>query len=46
MHDVLGLSNVWLESETIGNARRDADLFLERALSTADPALRALARRD
>jgi DNA-binding winged helix-turn-helix (wHTH) protein len=39
----LGLSNVWLQSGNILNARLDADLFLESALSTADPHLQALA---
>src|SRR5258707_4299758 len=39
----LGLSNVWLLSGNILNARLDADLFLESALSTADPHLQALA---
>jgi hypothetical protein len=39
----LGLSNVWLLSGNILNARREADLFLESALSTADPHLQALA---
>ena len=39
----LGLSNVWLLSGNILNARLEADLFLESALSTADPHLQALA---
>jgi DNA-binding winged helix-turn-helix (wHTH) protein len=39
----LGLSNVWLLSGNISNACREADLFLESALSTADPHLQALA---
>src|SRR5258706_6371846 len=39
----LGLSNVWLLSGNILNARLDADGFLESALSTADPHLQALA---
>src|SRR5258708_10215283 len=39
----LGLSIVWLLSGNILNARLDADLFLESALSTADPHLQALA---
>jgi DNA-binding winged helix-turn-helix (wHTH) protein len=39
----LGLSSVWLLSGNILNARLEADLFLESALSTADPHLQALA---
>jgi hypothetical protein len=39
----LGLSNVWLLSGNILNARLEADLFLESALSTADPHMQALA---
>jgi hypothetical protein len=39
----LGLSNVWLLSGNVLNARLEADLFLESALSTADPHLQALA---
>jgi tetratricopeptide (TPR) repeat protein len=39
----LGLSNVWLKSGNLVNARREADAFLESALSTADPYLHALA---
>jgi len=39
----LGLSNVWLLSGNALNARLEADLFLESALSTADPHLQALA---
>ena len=39
----LGLANVWLQSGNIGNARLEADGFLESALSTADPHLQALA---
>jgi len=39
----LGLSNVWLQSGNISNARLEADGFLESALSTADPHLQALA---
>jgi hypothetical protein len=39
----LGLSNVWLQSGNIVNARLEADGFLESALSTADPHLQALA---
>jgi tetratricopeptide (TPR) repeat protein len=39
----LELSNVWLLSGNILNARAEADGFLESALSTADPHLQALA---
>jgi tetratricopeptide (TPR) repeat protein len=39
----LGLSNVWLESGNIANARLEADAFLQSALSTADPHVQALA---
>jgi tetratricopeptide (TPR) repeat protein len=39
----LGLTNVWLASGRRGDARRDADGFLEAALSTDDPNLHALA---
>jgi tetratricopeptide (TPR) repeat protein len=39
----LELSNVWLQSGDILNARLEADGFLESALSTADPHLQALA---
>jgi tetratricopeptide (TPR) repeat protein len=39
----LGLSNVWLKSGNLVNARREAGAFLESALSTADPYLHALA---
>jgi DNA-binding winged helix-turn-helix (wHTH) protein len=39
----LGLSNVWLLSGNVLNAHLEADLFLESALSTADPHLQALA---
>jgi len=39
----LGLSNVWLESGNIANARLEADAFLQSALSTADPQVQALA---
>jgi len=39
----LGLSNVWLQSGNISNARLEADGFLDSALSTADPHLQALA---
>jgi len=38
-----GLSNVWLEAGDLSNARREADSFLESALSTADPYLHVLA---
>ena len=43
MNAQLGLSNVWLLSGNVLNARLEADLFLESALSTADPHLQALA---
>jgi len=39
----LGLSNVWLASGNLANARGEADAFLESALATADPHIRALA---
>jgi tetratricopeptide (TPR) repeat protein len=39
----LGLSNVWLLSGNILNARLEADLLLKSALSTADPHMQALA---
>jgi DNA-binding winged helix-turn-helix (wHTH) protein len=39
----LETSNTWLLSGNIPNARSSADRFLESALSTADPHLRALA---
>jgi len=39
----LDLSNAWLLSGNILNARIEADSFLESALSTADPHLQALA---
>src|SRR5262252_5401502 len=39
----LGLSNVWLSSGNLANARGEADAFLESALATADPHIRALA---
>jgi len=42
----LGLSNVWLLSGNILNARLEADLLLESALSTADPHMQALAWGD
>jgi tetratricopeptide (TPR) repeat protein len=38
-----GLSNVWLEAGDLSNARKDADSFLESALSTSDPYLHVLA---
>jgi tetratricopeptide (TPR) repeat protein len=43
MQAQLGLGNVWLASGHLLNARREADRFLESALSTADPSLQALA---
>jgi DNA-binding winged helix-turn-helix (wHTH) protein/tetratricopeptide (TPR) repeat protein len=43
MQAQLGLCNVWLASGNLGNARGEADRFLESALSTADPNLQALA---
>src|SRR5262249_22378093 len=43
MNAVLGLSNVWLASGTLRQARLEADRFLELTLSTAEPNLRALA---
>jgi len=39
----LGLSNVWLESGNLVNARCEGDAFLDSALSTADPYLQSLA---
>jgi tetratricopeptide (TPR) repeat protein len=39
----LGLSNAWLLSGNIPNARMEADGFLESALATSDPHLQALA---
>src|SRR5258708_21060284 len=39
----LGLSNVWLLSGNFLNARLEADLLLQSALSTADPHMQALA---
>jgi DNA-binding winged helix-turn-helix (wHTH) protein len=43
MNAQLGLSNVWLASGDLRRARREADGFLESALSTAEPNLHALA---
>ncbi len=43
MHAQLGLSNVWLASGNLHKARREADRFLQSALSTAEPNLHALA---
>jgi tetratricopeptide (TPR) repeat protein len=43
MNAQLGLSNVWLKSGKIVNARSEADGFLVSALSTADPHLQTLA---
>jgi DNA-binding winged helix-turn-helix (wHTH) protein/tetratricopeptide (TPR) repeat protein len=39
----LGLSEVWLRSGNLVNARSNADSFLQSALSTADPYVQALA---
>ena len=39
----LGLSEVWLQSGNLSNARLNADEFLKSALSTADPHVQALA---
>jgi tetratricopeptide (TPR) repeat protein len=39
----LGLSNVWLASGNVAKAHKEADAFLESALSTADPHVQALA---
>lgn len=39
----LGLSNVCLSSGNLAKASREADSFLESALSTADPHIQALA---
>jgi DNA-binding winged helix-turn-helix (wHTH) protein len=39
----LGLGNAWLANGQVKKAAREADLFLESALSTADPNLQALA---
>jgi len=43
MNAQLGLSNVWLASGKLRQARLEADRFLESALSTAEPNLQALA---
>src|SRR5262245_33651660 len=43
MNAVLGLSNVWLASGNLRQARLEADRFLESTLSTAEPNLHALA---
>jgi len=43
MRSALGLARAWLESGNIANARREADCFLQTALSTADPNMQALA---
>src|SRR5262249_56285352 len=43
MNAVLGVSNVWLASGNLRQARLEADRFLESTLSTAEPNLRALA---
>src|SRR5215468_11248134 len=43
MNAVLGLSNVWLASGDLRQARLEADRFLESTLSTAEPNLHALA---
>jgi DNA-binding winged helix-turn-helix (wHTH) protein/tetratricopeptide (TPR) repeat protein len=39
----LGLSHVWLESGDLSKARSEAGVFLQSALSTANPYLQALA---
>jgi tetratricopeptide (TPR) repeat protein len=39
----LGLSRAWLAKKDLESARRESELFLEAALSTADPNLKALA---
>jgi DNA-binding winged helix-turn-helix (wHTH) protein/tetratricopeptide (TPR) repeat protein len=39
----LGFSNAWLASGELGKAAREAERTLQSALSTADPALKALA---
>src|SRR5262249_39253959 len=39
----LGLSEVWLQSGDLVNARSTADSYLQSALSTADPYVQALA---
>jgi DNA-binding winged helix-turn-helix (wHTH) protein/tetratricopeptide (TPR) repeat protein len=43
MRSARGLARTWLESGNIANARREADCFLQTALSTADPNMQALA---
>jgi DNA-binding winged helix-turn-helix (wHTH) protein/tetratricopeptide (TPR) repeat protein len=43
MNAQLGLSNTWLASGHLRNARTEADRFLESALSTVEPNLQALA---
>jgi DNA-binding winged helix-turn-helix (wHTH) protein/tetratricopeptide (TPR) repeat protein len=43
MNAQLGLSNTWLASGNLRNARAEADRFREAALSTAEPNLQALA---
>ena len=43
MNAQLGVSEVWLQFGDLVNARLNADSFLESALSTADPHVRALA---
>ncbi len=43
MQAQLGLSNVWLASGNLRNARAEAGRFLGSALSMADPNLQALA---
>jgi DNA-binding winged helix-turn-helix (wHTH) protein/tetratricopeptide (TPR) repeat protein len=43
MNAQLGLSNVWLASGRLRQARLEADRFLQSALSTAEPNLQALA---
>jgi hypothetical protein len=40
---LFGLSSTWLATGNSPNARRDADLFLQAALSCADQSLQALA---
>jgi DNA-binding winged helix-turn-helix (wHTH) protein/tetratricopeptide (TPR) repeat protein len=43
MQAQLGMSSAWLETGNLAKARHEADCFLESALSTDDPNLRALA---
>jgi tetratricopeptide (TPR) repeat protein len=43
MNAQLGLTNTWLASGNVRNARAEADRFRESALSTAEPNLQALA---